>query len=87
MIKKSVFDRWQPPPDLFKSSRPPTALVSFRIDRAGRIGGVSLKEGSGSARFDKSALTAVQSLGQVSALPEQYVEETLDVIIRFQNQP
>ena len=87
LLKKNVFDRWQPPPDLFKSSRPPTALVSFRIDRAGRIGSIVLKEGSGSARFDKSALAAVQGLGQVSALPEQYAEETLDVIIRFQNQP
>jgi len=87
MIKKNIFDRWLPPPDLFKSSRPPTALVSFRIDRAGRIGDITLKEASGSARFDKSALAAVQGLGQVSALPEQYAEETLDVIIRFQNQP
>jgi protein TonB len=87
MLKKNIFERWQPQLDLFKSSRPPTALVSFHIDRAGRISGVTLKEGSGSARFDKSALTAVQGLGQVSALPEQYAEETLDVIIRFQNQP
>jgi TonB family protein len=87
LLKKNVFDRWLPPPDLFRSSRPPTALVSFRIDRAGRISAITLKEASGSARFDTSALAAVQGLGQVSPLPAQYAEETLDVIIRFQYQP
>jgi TonB family protein len=60
--------------------------VSFRIDRGGVIGGITLKESSGSARFDKSALAAVQGLGRVPVLPEQYREETLDVVIRFQNQ-
>jgi len=86
VLKEKVFARWSPPSDYFQSSRPPATLVSFRIDRAGRIGAIVLKEGSGSARFDKSALAAVQGLGQVSALPEQYSEETLDVVIRFQNQ-
>ena len=86
VLKEKVFARWSPPSEFFQSSRPPAALVSFRIDRAGRIGGIALKEGSGSARFDKSALAAVQGLGQVPALPEQYAEETLDVVIRFQNQ-
>ena len=86
MLKETVFARWSPPSEYFQSSRPPAALVSFRISRAGGIGGITLKESSGSARFDKSALAAVQGLGQVPALPDQYREETLDVVIRFQNQ-
>ena len=69
-----------------RSGRPPAALVSFRIDRAGRIGGIALKESSGSARFDKSALAAVQGLGQVSRASRTIREESLDVVIRFQNQ-
>jgi len=86
VLKDGIFARWTPPSDYFRSSRPPAALVSFRIDRAGGIGGITLKEGSGSARFDKSALAAIQSLGRVSALPEQYAGENLNVVIRFQNQ-
>lgn len=86
VLKEQVFAHWSPPSEFFTSSQPPVALVSFRIDRAGRIGGITLKEGSGAARFDKSALAAVRGLGQVSALPEQYTEETLDVVIRFQNE-
>lgn len=86
VLKEKIFARWSPPSEFFQSSRPPAALVSFRIDRAGKIGAIALKEGSGSARFDKSALAAVLSLGQVPALPDQYREESLDVIIRFQDQ-
>jgi protein TonB len=86
VLKEKVFARWSPPSEYFQSSRPPAALVSFRIDRGGGIGGITLKESSGSARFDKSALAAVQGLGRVPALPEQYAEETLDVVIRFQNE-
>jgi TonB family protein len=86
MLKKEVFARWSPPAELFQGSRSPVALVSFRIDRAGAISTVALKESSGAARFDRSALAAVQGLGRVPALPEQYAEEALDVVIRFQNQ-
>ena len=86
VLKENVFSRWSPPSEFFQSSRPPTALVSFRIDRDGRIGAIALKESSGSSRFDKSALAAVQGLGRAPALPEQYREETLDGVIRFQNQ-
>lgn len=85
VLKDTIYARWTPPSEFFKSSRPPAALVSFRIDRAGGIDSIALKESSGSARFDKSALAAVQGLLRVPVLPEQYVEETLDVVIRFQN--
>jgi protein TonB len=86
VLKEKVFARWSPPSEYFQTSRPPAALVSFRIDRGGGIGNVTLKESSGSARFDKSALAAVQGLGRVPALPEQYAEEKLDVVIRFTNE-
>jgi TonB family protein len=86
VLKDKVFARWSPPSEYFQSTPPPAALVSFRIDRGGGVGDVTLKEGSGSARFDKSALAAVLGLGRVPALPEQYAEESLDVVIRFQNE-
>ena len=86
VLKENVFARWSPPSDMLQTSRPPAARVAFRIDRAGRISGISLKESSGFARFDRSALVAVQSLGRVPGLPEQYREENLDVVIRFENQ-
>ncbi len=85
VLKEKIFARWSPPSEFFHSGRPPAALVSFHIDRAGRISDIALKESSGSARFDKSALAALQGLGQVAPLPEQYAEESLDVVIRFQN--
>jgi len=86
VLKERIFARWSPPSEFFQSNPPPAALVSFRIARDGRIGSIALKDGSGSARFDQSVLAAIRSLGQVPALPEQYGEENLDVVIRFQNQ-
>ena len=86
LLRDRVFAHWSPPSEPFLAGRAPVALVAFRIDRAGRVGRLSLKEGSGHARFDRSALSAVQSLGQAPALPEQYPEESLDVVIRFQNE-
>jgi TonB family protein len=86
VLKERIFSRWAPPSEFYVGGGGVAALVSFRIDRAGRISGVTVKESSGHARFDRSALAAVQGLVQVPALPEQYAEETLDVVIRFQNE-
>lgn len=86
VLKEKVFSRWSPPSALFLGKSAPAALVSFRIERDGRVGSIALKESSGSARFDHSALAAVRGLGRVPALPEQYLEESLDVVIRFQNE-
>ena len=86
VLKERVFSRWAPPSEFYAGAGSIAALVSFRIDRLGRISGAAVKESSGHARFDRSALAAIQGLGQVPALPEQYAEETLDVVIRFQNE-
>lgn len=86
VLKEKIFARWSPPSEFFQSSRPPVALISFSIDRAGVLARVAIKESSGSSRFDQSALAAVKGLNRVPALPEQYHEESLDVVIRFQDQ-
>jgi TonB family protein len=86
VLKERVFSRWAPPSEFYVGASGVAALVSFRIDRAGRISRVAVRESSGHARFDRSALAAIQGLAQLPALPEQYAEETLDVVIRFQNE-
>jgi TonB family protein len=86
LLRERIYARWSPPSQFYVGGRSPSASVAFRISRSGRIDRIALKAGSGSARFDQSALSAVQGLGQAPALPEQYPEETLDVIIRFQNE-
>lgn len=85
LLKEAVFARWTPPSEFYTGGRAPVALVSFRIDRAGQIDRLTLKESSGYARFDQSAIAAVRSLGRATALPDTYTEESLDVVIRFQN--
>jgi TonB family protein len=81
-----IYAHWFPPSEFFQKGRSPVALVSFRVDRAGKLSSITLKEGSGFNRFDQSAMVAVRALGQAPPLPEQYREETLDVVINFQKQ-
>jgi TonB family protein len=85
VLKERIFSRWVPPSEFFGAGKV-TALVSFRIDRSGRVDRLAVRESSGHVRFDRSAMAAVQGLGQVPGLPEQYQEDTLDVVIRFQNE-
>jgi TonB family protein len=86
VLKERIFARWAPPSEFYVGAGSVAALVSFRIDRAGRVSRVAVKESSGHARFDRSALAAIQGLAQLPVLPEQYDEENLDVVIRFQNE-
>jgi len=85
VLKEEIFARWAPPSDYYLGGAV-AALISFRIDRAGNVSRLAVKLGSGYARFDQSALAAVRGLTRVPALPEQYPEDTLDIIIRFQNE-
>jgi TonB family protein len=85
-LSERIYAHWFPPSEFFQTGRSPVALVSFRVDRAGKLSGVTLKEGSGFTRFDQSAMVAVRALGQAPPLPEQYREEKLDVVINFQKQ-
>jgi len=86
ILKDRVFALWRPPSDFLQTNRPYVAQVAFSIDRTGKLLGVAIKQGSGFTKFDQSALAVVRGLGKVDPLPEQYHEETLDVVIRFQNQ-
>jgi TonB family protein len=86
VLKEKVYAEWSPPSEFYLGRRSAQALVGFRIDRTGRTSNVQLKEGSGYGRFDQSALAAVLGLRSVPVLPPHYPEDTLDVVIRFQNE-
>lgn len=86
IVKEKVFSRWAIPSEFALERRSLTTLVAFRIDRAGKLSQIALRQGSGYSRFDRSAVAAVQSMQDAPLLPEDYREEYLDVVIRFQNQ-
>lgn len=85
ILKEKVFANWETPSEFSLERKTVSALVSFRVNRSGTLSLVALKEGSGYRRFDQSVLTAVQSIKDIPLLPEDYREEHLDVVIRFQN--
>ena len=80
-----IEESWSPPSEFYGAGNV-AALVSFRIGRDGRISRIELKESSGHARFDLMARAAIQRLAQVPPLPEQYAEESLDVVNRMHNE-
>lgn len=85
ILKEKVFSNWETPSEFALERKTVSAQVAFRLQRSGILSRVTLKESSGYRRFDQSALAAVQSLKDVPLLPEDYREEYLDVVIRFQN--
>ncbi len=85
IVKDKVFSGWRPPSSFSLGGRSLTAIASFRITRGGALSQISINEGSGHHLFDQSVLAALDSLHTLPALPKDYKEEHLDVVIRFQS--
>lgn len=86
LVKDKVFARWRPPSSFAIGGRQLTAIATFRITRNGRLEGVRVTDGSGHRLYDQSVMAALTGLGALPPLPEQYKEESLDVVIRFNSQ-
>jgi TonB family protein len=79
----SIFSgNWTRPikPDLDSTLR---AIVHFRIQRDGRLTEIALKQPSGDAALDRSALRAVQDSNPLPPLPYQYPKDSLGVDFFF----
>jgi TonB family protein len=85
VVKDTVYSRWKPPSRFVLGGRKIASEVSFRIMRDGSVRQVGLKESSGHRLFDQSTLAALTTLSVLAALPADYKEDYLDVVIRFQN--
>lgn len=85
VVKDTVYSRWKPPSSFVLGGRKISSEVSFRIMRDGSVQQVGLKKSSGHRLFDQSTLAALTTLSVLAALPADYKEDYLDVVIRFQN--
>jgi TonB family protein len=86
LVKDKVFSVWRPPSSFAIGGRQLTAVATFRIVRNGRIEGLRITDGSGHRLYDQSVMAAMTGIGSLPPLPEQYKEESLDVVIRFNSQ-
>jgi protein TonB len=66
-----------------RAARRAHAVVNFRINADGSISNIRLSQTSGNASVDYSAQRALQSLGSVNRLPNDYIGSYVDVTFDF----
>lgn len=83
VIQGKVSSNWKQPSARLLADDSLTALVSFRIRRDGSIEAVTVRRGSGRSTVDQSAVKAVRDSAPFPPLPNDYLENMLDVTIEF----
>jgi protein TonB len=63
--------------------QPLRALVYFRVERSGRVGGIEVRESSGDFLFDQAAMRAVADASPLPPLPDGYTSDFLGVYFDF----
>jgi len=85
ILRTKIAQAWKVPPGSVAPGRKATALVTFRIQRNGKVSRSSLVEPSGSADFDRSALRAIidADAQPIPPLPPAFGGEYLVVNFQF----
>jgi len=83
VIQGKVGSNWRQPSARLLADDSLTALVSFRIRRDGTIEAVTVRRSSGRSTVDQSAVKAVRDSAPFPPLPNDYLENHLDVTIEF----
>jgi TonB family protein len=68
-------------------SRPIVAVVTFRIQKDGKVYGIVLERSSGDAVLDRSALRAVQDSNPLPPLPYQWAKDSIGYHFEFELDP
>ncbi|MBN1879400.1 TonB family protein [bacterium] len=82
MMKSKVSENWIPPFGSFEAENK-RVVISFRIDRQGRLLASGIEETSGDTILDQSALRAVIVSAPFPSLPEGYSDSSLGVHFGF----
>jgi protein TonB len=82
IIKRKVANGWYPP-YVARMGLTGRTVVTFKIQRDGTVNEIKLNESSGNRSLDQAALNAVQSVGRLPKLPEDYQRDNLGVIFSF----
>jgi protein TonB len=82
IIKRRVADGWYPP-YVARMGLTGLTVVTFKIQRDGRVSDIKLSESSGNKSLDQAALNAVQSVGHLPELPVDYLRPSLGVVFSF----
>ena len=84
LLRLRVRENWNPP---FQSKNDRTnmsVVIRFNVLRNGKIMNISIDSPSGRFLYDQAALRAVTLVGALPPLPDEYMEENLQVHIEFE---
>ena len=85
LIRYRIQDRWRPPYQTTGDSNKLTTILGFRILRNGRMSEVDMESSSGRFLFDRAAVRAIRTLGQLPPLPAEFEGDYLTVHIEFES--
>ena len=83
IIQGKVRLNWKQPSSRLISNEKLSAQISFRIAPSGDIEVVTVRRSSGLQNVDQSAVTAVRDSAPFPPLPDDYMDDHLDVTIDF----
>ena len=83
IIQGKVRLNWKQPSSVLISDEKLSTQISFRIDRNGSIEVVTVRRTSGLQNVDQSAVKAIRNAAPFPPLPDDYMENYLDVTIDF----
>jgi TonB family protein len=84
VLQQRVYNNWKQPSSLLVIQDRLISIIHLRINRDGSITNVSIRSSSGHVEMDRSAIQAVESLGQMPPLPTAFTRNRLDINIHFE---
>ena len=82
-LRTKIADSWDPPGDRMVTGRGNQVLVRFRVHRDGHVSDIRIEGASGAPGLDASARRAVERASPFPPLPNQWVGDHLDAVVRF----
>jgi TonB family protein len=86
MIRERFFQQWIQPQSVFTLDKKSVATVTIKIEKTGRISGVSLLKSSGNPVMDESVMDAARKVTQIEPLPSGMKQAVYEVDIDFELQ-
>ncbi len=82
-VRDKIASYWDPPAGIVTGGREVAAMVSFRIDRRGNIGGSYVEEPAGMGIFDAASLRAVSQANPLPPLPQDFPGDWVGIHLKF----
>lgn len=84
LVQSKITSNWKEPPRAFIDASRAWAVVSFAVERDGRISGIRMDARSNNPALDESVVEAVRVSDPLPPLPVDFPDRRLNVKIKFE---